>query len=743
MSKPSEVKVIYDSKAIYIGAKFIDHPDSVSQQIVGRDGIGNSDYFSITIDTYNNQQSGYQFGVTASGTQRDGRITTSRGYDTSWDAIWESAISLTSDGWVVEMAIPFSAISYPKVDRPIWGLNFYRSIHRKAESGNWVAINPEISGVLNQMGTLVGLPQLSFERKFVLTPYISSTIHRDPSIQNISTKFASAYRGGLDLNVKLSESFILDMTLIPDFGQVQSDYEILNLSYSEVKYGEHRPFFNEGMELFSSGLFYTRRIGGTPTNRSKVSDQLNEGESILDNPSEASLLNATKITGRNKKNLGVGVFNAITSETYATILDSTQGTRNYLTEPTTNYNVIVFSQALRNNSSISIINTNVQRLHSQFQNANATGAQAQFNDKDNSFFFQGNLIKTLIFSNGTINPGDYNSFSFGKKSGKTQFNIGQYQEGHTYDPNDLGHIGANNESTIHGSISYHLFKPKGILLNGNIRFWSRYKQLYLPRIYSDFKFNISVSGTFKNYVSGSIRYERQPIDAHNYEEPRRENRDRKWVVPPYYKINGHFSTDGRKKWGISSGLYLLRRTNFDEEGLTFWASQWYRINDQSSLSYTTKISKELNDYGWVTEISDSIIFGRRHIKTVENNFSLGFTISKDLSIGVGIRHYWTHGEYPEHFVLNPNGLLSTISWDNYSNFNYNAFNMDMNVSWRFLPLSELNISLKNIFNENIIIDKIGYLDNLAHIVKEPQMQSLSMKLLYYFDTKSITRPLPK
>lgn len=202
--------------------------------------------------------------------------------------------------------------------------------------------------------------------------------------------------------------------------------------------------------------------------------------------------------------MGIGIFNAVTSKTYAVIEDAGGMKRKVLTEPNVNYNVLVLDQAIKNNSSITLINANTTRMNSAFRQANSSGIKFNFFDSSNTYFIHGDLKKTFVTEDHSTIPGDYNAFGLGKHSGRVQFNIGQYQEGHTYNPNDLGHIGANNESTIHGNLSFHLFEPRGILLNGSVRIWGRYKQLYKPRIFSDWKFNIRASGTFKNYLSTSI-----------------------------------------------------------------------------------------------------------------------------------------------------------------------------------------------------------------------------------------------
>ena len=231
------------------------------------------------------------------------------GESSSWNAVWESATSIDEKGWVVEMKIPYSALRFPEVDKQLWGINFGREIRRKRERQWWNFIDPTVDGFLTQAGRLTGIENIKPPVRLFFFPYASSYVESNTASEGGE---AYSFNAGMDLKYGLNDAFTLDMTLIPDFGQARFDNQVLNLSAFEVQFNENRQFFTEGLELFTKAdLFYSRRVGGTPFNFFRVEDQLSATEEIRDNPAQSQLINATKISGRNKKGLGIGFFNAI------------------------------------------------------------------------------------------------------------------------------------------------------------------------------------------------------------------------------------------------------------------------------------------------------------------------------------------------------------------------------------------------------------------------------------------------
>jgi len=281
-SQLTEVAVLYNDAYIYIGAwMYDDKPGGVLTELTSRDRGGNSDRFSIYFDTYNDDLNAYEFSVSAAGVQSDARISPGS-FDRNWDAGWYSEVSITDEGWFVEIEIPLSVLRFPDIEEQYWGMNFSRTIRRNNETVYWDEINPKVSGFVNQFGNLSGIKGIKTPLRLSITPYVSTYINRhtnpDPNLSNTSTIF----RGGLDLMYGINDAFTLNMMLIPDFGQVISDNDVLNLGPYEVYYEERRQFFTEGTELFNkAGVFYSRRIGGQPIGYDDVENQLEEGEEIV------------------------------------------------------------------------------------------------------------------------------------------------------------------------------------------------------------------------------------------------------------------------------------------------------------------------------------------------------------------------------------------------------------------------------------------------------------------------------
>ncbi len=346
----TEFQLAYDNYALYVLAYCIDnHPDSILQQLGMRDNRGlNADYFSISIDTYNKQQDAYVFGVFSSGVQFDSRYS-----DGSYNAVWKSAVQITDSGWVVEMAIPYSAFRFPKNDIQEWRFQATRYIRRIRQESQFVAISPEVSTPLMYWAKLENINNITPPIRLSFTPYFST------GIQFENTTNSKIFGGGLDLKLGINESHTLDLTLLPDFTQVQSDNKYKNLSAFETIYDEQRPFFKESVDLFNKGdIFYSRRIGRTPRYFYSIINMIDSNEFIVKNPSQTQLLNAFKIYGRNYKGTALGVLNAITNDTYAEIKNKITGeTRRINTEPMANYNVLIFDQAFRNSNNIYITNT--------------------------------------------------------------------------------------------------------------------------------------------------------------------------------------------------------------------------------------------------------------------------------------------------------------------------------------------------------------------------------------------------
>jgi len=347
------------------------------------------------INGYNDGQQEFRFFVSAAGVQQDVLYTSNNGEDTSWNAIWNSHVEITDIGWVVEMKIPYAALRFSSDKKQTWGLNFYREINRDRQTFSWNLLDNKISNESTQAGILEGIENIETPTRLFLIPYISQYFSAN---ENQKTK--GEFKGGMDIKYGINDAFTLDAILVPDFGQTTYDNVTLNLSPFEQQFGENRPFFTEGTDLFNKGgIFYSRRIGGKPSSKAT----LDADEVYEENPAKVNLLNALKVSGRTKSGLGIGILNAVTENTYAKIINTTNGTtRKELIDPLSNFNILVLDQRFRKNSSVSFINTSVVR-NQEYRDANVSALVWDLNTKKNTYNLNGDFKYSYINSVENLN----------------------------------------------------------------------------------------------------------------------------------------------------------------------------------------------------------------------------------------------------------------------------------------------------------------------------------------------------
>ncbi len=749
VSQQTEVKMLYSSSAIYIAAVMHDtHPDSILHQLGNRDESNslNSDGFRFGLDPYNTRQAGYVFEVSASGVQSE-----SFNDDFTFDAVWESKINRDNNGWTVEMKIPYSAIRFPADNEQKWAIQFARTIRRNREYDQWTLTPKNQQNGMLFWGTMTGIKNVDPPLRLSLTPYVSLYTEqagsKDENGNNIYENSYS-YSGGADLKYGINESFTIDLTLLPDFSQVQSDNKVKNISAYEVYYNEQRPFFKEGTQLFSKGdLLYTRRIGKTPEGFYSVENSLQEGETIDKNPDKAKLLNAVKLSGRTKKGFGIGLLNAVTDNTYATINQKDGGKREILTDPLSNYNLIIFDQQLKNNSSVSLVNTNVSRV-GQNRDANVTLAQGRFENASHQYAVTGDYSESHIFEwmngeNGTakkehIRGQKYNA-SVDKISGSSWYGISYGQINKNYDKNDMGYQYTNDISEANVYYQYSKFNP----------FWKRFRQGNVTvfanrtgRVSSNNQLqSLRLGGNFfllfLNNWSIYAEFGFNPVKGRDYNEPRIENKF--FNSPKVYNSYTYFSTDYNKPLAFDYGGYYNFAPEVDYHGYGFFVIPMIRLSDKFNIKFNLDYNQNNNDLGfaYLNSGEDTSYFGRRNIITITNSFTSRYIFKNDMSLSLTARHYWSKGNYESFFRLEDSGDLTPIFVTNEnihnSDFNSNYLTVDLVYKWQFAPGSSFLITYKNLVESDTQENITGYFTNLKNTFKEPQTNSISLKVLYFLD----------
>lgn len=732
----TEVKLLFDDNNIYIlGYCYDDHPDSILTQLGERDDRLNADLFTVSFDTYNKKLDAFTFSVSASGVQSDARIS-----DPAFNAVWESAVQIAEDGWVVEIKIPYYAIRFPKGEAQQWKLQFQREIRRIRTELQWALVPKEVETELNYWGDLVGLNNIKDPARISLSPYVSSFAE----FQN--NESILGYGAGADLKLGLNESFTLDMTLLPDFSQVRSDNIVKNLGAFEVVFEEQRPFFQEGVDLFNLGdLFYSRRIGGVPEGFNNAFSDLDSNEVLTENPNTARLINVAKVSGRNKNGLGIGVMNALTAASSALVENTETGDKREIqTNPLVNYNIISLDQNLKNNSSIYFINLNTSRGKG-FADANVSALGLNLISKSSAYSVSGdfkisqrdtNLLDNIL----SADTGDGMSYTLGfsKIKGNFKFALLSENKSPNYNPNDLGVNFTTNIRNHSIEVQYNEYNPFWILNSNFNRFSFSVDQNYT----TGQVLRKNYSGRFAFFTPGFnaffLNMSSQVGDGIDLFESRVAGQ--KFIVPEYYYNGLGVSTDYSKKIALDAEIgygqgyftdYVVN--NYFEVNV----APILRLSDKLSLTPSSNYSIFLNGAGFAGYFDGQPKYGVRDVRTLTNIVQGKYLFKNNLALTLRVRHYWSYGIYDYYGDLDEEGyIIRDDSFAENANFNFNAFNTDLIFTWQFAPGSFLNIVYKNALQQDEQNLRLSYFDNLSTVFDQGQINSITMKLVYFFDAVS-------
>ena len=349
-TEPTAVWLAFDRDNLYIAARMTDsEPDRIVGRLGRRDELVESDWFDVGVDPYHDRRSGYYFGVNPAGSIEDGTLFNDEELDATWDGVWESAARIDDRGWTVEMRIPFDQLRFRRRDVQVWGVNFQRLIKRKNEEDHFAWVPKEQNGLVSRFARLTGLTGIASGRRLEISPFALSKASLSPAVAGDPFRTGHELRanGGFDLKGGLSSNLTLNLSFNPDFGQVEVDPAVINITDEETYYQEKRPFFIEGASIFEFGrggpnvyrtfgweepdLFYSRRIGRGPQGRPG-------GPGFFDLPDWTTILGAAKVTGKVGRNFNLGLISAATAREYAGV--DVDGERSSAeVEPFTHYGV--------------------------------------------------------------------------------------------------------------------------------------------------------------------------------------------------------------------------------------------------------------------------------------------------------------------------------------------------------------------------------------------------------------------
>jgi hypothetical protein len=737
----------YDQDTIYVGA-ILNHPnpDKMPKEFSQRDDIWdvNAENFFVTFNTYNDDLNFFGFQITSAGTVGDvyssGSIESD---DFLYDTVFNAKAYISSDGWSLEMAIPYSALRFPEKEIQLWGLNFGRKIQSLNETYVWSPVNVNELEYHESNGTLMGINNISPPVRLFLYPYVQSSINLQKGLGP-----AASYTAGMDVKYGLSSSFTLDASLIPDFGQVAFDNVELNLGPYEQEFSENRAFFTEGATLFKiadggmggGSFFYSRRIG------EKVSvgnDLLDNDEQIYDFDDTPQLLNTIKVTGTTNKNLSIGFLNATTDKVEAKIQNSSSNQiRKQTIKPLVNYNVISLSQQLLNDySSISALNTNKTGGDGLYGNNVAFAADLFDDNRDFN-------IKVKAFGSKTPAENSKNGFrsgiSFSELKGNFRYNVSWWGVDKHYKQNELGYFNFLDHQRFSSRISYQILKEYGFLRNYSNYLWfhdtrtfhSSDRKLWGLRFGNDFSTqNLMVFEADFAYSSRTRDYDKPRTINRFIEEP--ANFQAKLVM----KSNKNKDFSYRIQWNN----FAYFKEDFEEQKSQnrLNLSTFYRFSEQFSIALKSNHIDFRDDVGYLESVNQNIYFGRRDIRSVENNIDLSYFFDSKKWINLRLRNYWSRAKYDHTlFRLNENGKRSETDFsvlDFDPDANFNIWNLDVNFEWWFAPGSNLVLLYRNQLFKSDNATKLDYFGSLNNLFDFTAQHQFSIRVNYLIDFNRIRK----
>jgi len=745
-SQDSEFRILYDDDAIYFGAYMpAASRDDIKTELSQRDDLGNTDWIGVVLDTYGNGTEASEFILGATGVQFDAKVG-DNGEDPDWNEVWFSAVQLEDHGWYAEIKIPYFAIRFPNKDEQSWRINLMRRQAATGEKSSFEFIDPTVPGFINQTAYLKGVKDIKSPLRLSLSPYITTYYQHDKQskAEGGQSSDGYSYNGGLDLKYGINEAFTLDMTLIPDFGQVRSDDQILNLTPFEVRFAENRSFFTEGTELFGKAdLFYSRRVGGRPVGYYSAIHNVAEGETLEKNPSETQLYNATKVSGRTNSGLGLAVFNAIAGPSSALITnDSTDAVREVSTAPLTNYNIIVLDQNLPNNSSISLINTNVWRKGSEFHNANVTATQFDLRTADQEWGVEGVLAYSqLLFQDQDNINGVRYELEAGNIGGNHRYGIGVEGISRDYNHNDLGYFTRNNYREYSAFTSYSVVD--GWKSFARMNFWIN---TFLQTTCEDNKFSfIHFNSGFWAQSKGLWEFNmwtNYEPESNDYFEPRQEG----LVLrrPAFYNMGWWIGSDQRKKFALGLNPFYMKYFDEGADRYSLSVSPRYRFSNKFSMYWDATYNGSRNFLGYVdNDDSGSPIIGKRDLVNINNQIGMTYTFNDKMSANIRVRHDWSKVQYEgEFFGLDDDGRLTDTEYNEPNDFSIQYFNIDLNYTWRFATGSDLIFAWRNAISgidgdSSQDFRELTYGDGVRQLQDLPQRNSISLRLVYFFNAQGV------
>lgn len=699
-TEKTKVWVAYDEKSLYVAARLYDsQPELITCRLGRRDDFVDSDWFIFAVDPYYDRRSGYQFAVNPAGSIVDWTLYNDEWNDTTWDGVWEWKALIDEEGWTVEIRIPYNQLRFPKKEEYVWGVNFRRVIKRKNEEICFVWVPKEDSGYVSRFAKLLGIQGIRPGRHIEFLPYSVVQAQYSPEESGNPFETGNKYLGnaGFDLKIGLKSNLTLDTTLNPDFGQVEVDPAVINLSDYETYFSEKRPFFIEGSNIFdqfgqggatsnssinwsSPSFFYSRRIGRTPQGYV-------EQDGYVNFPDRSTIFGAFKLTGKVGEGWNVGFINALTAREYAEI-DSGGERFKEEVEPFSYYGVLrtlkEFNEGkqglgfiatsvvrdLRNENLEGILNKNAFSLAIDgwtFLDKNKTwvtggwiggtrveGSQTAILELQQSslhYYQRPDATHIEVNEEATALSGWGGRFYLNKQKGQFLFNAAFGALSPGFDPNDVGfQFGTSDLINAHLLLGYNWPHPGKIFRNWYI-FGGPFRNYDFGGNKTWDGYLLAVEGQFLNYWGFNTMLAYNPQTISNT----LTRGGPLALIPSGYEIDFDLTTDSRKQIVISTYQYYYSRPT---DGYSWSGSVSLRWKPRTNISFSIGPDYYVrkSSIQWVTNVDDPLMietFGTRYVfggyfqRMLSSNIRLNWTFNPRLSLELYLQPLLAVGKYDQ------------------------------------------------------------------------------------------------
>ncbi len=739
----TEFKILFDDNNLYVAIKAYDtHPDSIVNRLTRRDEA-DGDLVGIIIDSFHDLRTGFLFGVSSAGVKYDQMFTNDgQNQDPTWDPNWWVATSINKEGWVAEMKIPFSQVRFDKNSSDGWGFDVARILYRKNEQTFWQHIPREAPGLVHLFGELKGIEQIKPRKIFDVTPYgvaSTETYQSDPSNPFLASGKSSKLNGGVDAKIGVTNNMTLDLTINPDFGQVEADPSVVNLTAYETFFTEKRPFFIEGNNITDFGLgignggvgndnlFYSRRIGRQPQGYPDLKDGW-----YANVPTRTDIIGAAKLTGKTKDGLSVGIVEAVTAQEKAEV--DTIGGRKFTTvEPLTNYLVGRVQKDINNgNTLIGGLFTSTNRdlnpdvsdimhkaaytggidftqyfkkkswmvnLNTAFSFVDGSKKAITNTQESSAHYFQRPYKNyALLDTNRTSLAGSGGRLQIMKLNGHWNFLGAVLWKTPGFEINDIGYMRTTDQILSVLWAGYNQYDPKWIYKSYNINsdFYSinNFGGEWVGGGY-EWNANINLKNFWNFWTGGSLNTPSLSSDLLRGGPMMK--------LPGSVSPRAGFTTDSRKKLVFNVSFNGSKGFENSSDNLYAEVDITYKPTNFLVFTISPAYNKSFTELQYVTETNYNgiprYIFASIDQKTISTSFRMNLNISPNLTFQYWGQPFVATGRYYDHkFITEP---LANNYKDRFWTYNSNEisfdtdhYNVDENSDGKTdytIPFSDFNV----------------------------------------------------